>query len=143
MSVECERGSRRGDSRYLSIPSPPEPSCPPQPRDGQPLPHERLSPHPPSQGMDNCYSLNVYLLPSLLSLGMDNRYPLRVHHLLTSLGKELRVYLFEVLLVDDAAGAFLHRDNQTQQRHTLPPLGQRLPEGRQIILPLWNLPEFW
>lgn len=106
MSVECERGSRRGDSRYLSTPSPPEPSSP-------------------------------------LSLGTDNRYPLGVHHLLTSLGKELRVYLFEVLLVDDAAGAFLHRDNQTQQTHTLPPLGQRLPEGRQIILPLWNLPELW
>lgn len=63
----CELGLQAGDlllfcslpsSRYLSIPSPPEPSS------------------PLSLGMDNGYPLSVYhLLTSLLSLGMDSRYP--------------------------------------------------------------------
>lgn len=114
MSSECELGLQAGGlAAFLPLDQ--------LPLSQHPQPSRTLLPPQPRDGQP-------------LPLGI---------YLLTSLGKELGVYLFEVLLVDDAAGAFLHRDNQTQQRHTPPPLGQRLPEGGQIILPLWNLPEFW
>lgn len=53
---------------------------------------------------------------SHLCLGMDGCHPLGVC-VLTSLGKELRINLLEVLLVDDSAGTFLGGDSQTEQRY--------------------------
>lgn len=50
------------------------------------------------------------------SLGVGSCRPLGVC-LLTSLGKELRINLLEVLLVDNSAGTFLGGDNQAEQTH--------------------------